>query len=72
MKLNDFSTVEVDAFQETSTLQPEKQPEPSSLDPYSYMVKSSLGMFAVFSFLDAVYLARQIVTIRGCWAVIQL
>jgi hypothetical protein len=48
----------------------ERQPVSSGSDSRYYSVRSSLGTFTVFSFMDALYLAKQIFTVPGCWALI--
>ncbi|MCI0413706.1 hypothetical protein L0222_13010 [bacterium] len=42
------------------------------LGSHCYIIKSSLGTFLAFTFLDALYLARQIFAIKGCWALIKV
>ena len=37
---------------------------------HCYIVKSSMGTFLAFTFMDAMTLARKIFTVKGCWALI--
>jgi hypothetical protein len=63
MKVDRFSCVEV--------LKREKR-SARLHGSHCYIVKSSLGTFLAFTFQDAVHLARQIFTIPGCWASINI
>ena len=51
----------------------EKLKELEQLHVYdtAYTVKSSIGTFTASSFFEALVLAKEIFTIRGCWALIK-
>ena len=51
----------------------EKPAERSRLNDgdQTYFVKSSIGTFTANTFVEALVLAKEIFTIRGCWALIK-